>query len=337
MCTLTQTLTQTAVFELPLNFAIPSDLASLSPVQLVLVQFNPLCASAAEAAEASALFLRLAREAKDVRQAVPAPQTRGIVSKVGDSASSRAASPAEQAAPVSPPEGRPPPPHVESPASLTADSSAAPPSALAPTVVRPPAAPSAPTEATAGASPHPAPAPLPVTAAPSTPHPLAHLPLDHCVITCEGSSSVTRASFELWVEDKALVVVARSRNRLFNIDAAQMRRFTCALILGTTCMLLTSPSAPADHPPLIQDGARGSKGRGAIVVRLAQLNVPGRRPFPSPVIRLEAERLRESDPAFQVLRAKVRDWASKFGFEVTRCAAFVLRVLGFADEELDQV
>ncbi|BGP42965.1 hypothetical protein JCM10449v2_006980 [Rhodotorula kratochvilovae] len=52
------------LFDLPLNFPIPPNLASLSPSQLLLLQYNPLCASAADAAGAGARFLRLAEAAK---------------------------------------------------------------------------------------------------------------------------------------------------------------------------------------------------------------------------------------------------------------------------------
>ncbi|BGP42966.1 hypothetical protein JCM10449v2_006981 [Rhodotorula kratochvilovae] len=62
------------LFDLALNFPIPHDPASLSPAQLLLLQYNPLCASATEAADAGARFLRLAEEAKVVLPPPPPPE-----------------------------------------------------------------------------------------------------------------------------------------------------------------------------------------------------------------------------------------------------------------------
>ncbi|BGP42973.1 hypothetical protein JCM10449v2_006988 [Rhodotorula kratochvilovae] len=54
---------QSSLLDLPLDFAIPASLYSLSAAQLILLQFNPRCASTDEAGDAAALFLQLASEA----------------------------------------------------------------------------------------------------------------------------------------------------------------------------------------------------------------------------------------------------------------------------------
>ncbi|KPV71550.1 uncharacterized protein RHOBADRAFT_56586 [Rhodotorula graminis WP1] len=51
------------ILSVPLNFPIPTDISTLGPAYLLLVQFNPLCLSDTEAAAAGAHFIALVRHA----------------------------------------------------------------------------------------------------------------------------------------------------------------------------------------------------------------------------------------------------------------------------------
>ncbi|GAA5849553.1 hypothetical protein JCM9279_007267 [Rhodotorula babjevae] len=53
-----------SIFSVPLNFPIPADISTLGPAYLLLVSFNPLCLSGAEATAATARFFELARQAR---------------------------------------------------------------------------------------------------------------------------------------------------------------------------------------------------------------------------------------------------------------------------------
>ncbi|GAA5903974.1 hypothetical protein JCM8208_001746 [Rhodotorula glutinis] len=107
------------IFAVPLNFPIPADIHSLGPAYLLLIQFNPLCLSGAEAAAAGVRFFELAREATSGAPKLPpttlAPTSPTAVDPPVEAATlvSPASPPPVDRAADGPAPGPPEPPLVE--------------------------------------------------------------------------------------------------------------------------------------------------------------------------------------------------------------------------------